>query len=407
MTELSTRKISRPMPREFAVDDVINVQNYLKRLDNESKIEKADFVPNTTGLYESLTELRSEEIGEEPPADEHSFDKSVNTLLSVWGVQNNMPGPAPATLTETINLFTKNTKLNDESPIEFQGGAENASGRFVHVITGRVMGKHRKPETQRYYLNPRADKMGQVVEELMGAALQADVPLYFKFTNLATGRPSKRTLERTDRVVIFASEGQTVFIEDLLSQITAKSPEAFTGRKIAGFGEVLTDGVTKSDGITAKQVEKFKGRSEGASFNELRARLIYDATIAVTRDLISLPETASVKIGGQTIREKFVSKMRKEINRPNPGTVTIKENGPELDQAIGLGLTPEKLLSSGKFSTGDTWVIDSAISKVARDVIPRIQPASLLLGYHHYIRQLAPKYGIDPNNLARNITMED
>lgn len=390
-----------PKPREFSVDDVVSVQRYLQELQDSSVTNNADYVPSKTGLYEKLTES-TDDTETEPSAAEHSFDKSISTLLSAWGERQGWGAGGPQSLTETQNLFTQNPKLNETSPIQFQGGAEHASGRFVHVATGRAMGKHREPATRRYYLNPTADKMGHVVERLTGAALQSEVPLYFKFVNVATGTPNRRTMERTDRIVIYASEAQTDFVEGVLSHVATETPEAFAGRTVSGFGETLADGIARADDVTVEQNEKFKGHSEGTSFNDLRSKLIYEATLDVTKDLVAFPEFASVKVGDQTVRQKFASELSKAISKRKAGTV-IGESDPELLRALELGLSSEQLKQSGQFSDGAVRAVEEAVAKTARDVLPRIQPDSLLRGYGHHIKRIAPKYGIDPDNLARNI----
>jgi hypothetical protein len=383
-----------PLPREFGVDDVVNVQNYMRHLHDEALTDNADYIPSQQSLYDTLTEAPTGTSEVEPLAAEHSFDKPVSTLLAAWGERNGVPGQAPQTLTETLDVFTKNPKFDEDSPIHFQGGAEYVTGRFVHVATGRAMGKHREQATRRYYLNPRADKMGHVVEQLTGAALQTETPLYFKFVNVATGKPDKRTLGRNDRVVIYASDNQTALVEDVLSRMVTDDPEAFAGRKIAGFGEVLADGITRADEVTLEQNERFKGHSEGTSFNDLRSKLIFEATMSVTKDLVSFPEYGSVKVGGQTIRQKFASELSKAISKRQAGTV-IKEDDPLLQEAVQLGLEPERLQASGKFSEGAVRAIQDSVGRVARDVLPHIQPDSLLRGYEHHIKELAPKYGIN------------
>lgn len=390
-----------PQPREFTANDVVNIQRYMQELQNSSVAEGADYVPSKAGLYDHLTEADTV-TEQEPQADEASFDKSVNSLLSVWGERNGLPPNGPKTLAETKDLFAQNPKLNETSPIHFQGGAEYVTGRFTHVITGRAMGKHREQTARRYYLNPRADKMGHVVEQLTGAALQSEIPLYFKFVDLATGKPDHRTLSRTDRIVIYASEDQTEFVAGLLGNVVEESPDAFSGRKVAGFGEVLADGITLADEVTDEQNRRFKGHGEGTSFNDLRSQLLYEATLDVTKDLVSIPEFAAVKVGDQTIRDVFASELSKAISKHKSGTV-IKADDPELSQALEVGLSADRLKESGKFSENAVRAIQDAVAKTARDVLPRIQPDSLLRGYQHHIKQLAPKYGINPDNLARNI----
>lgn len=320
----------------------------------------------------------------------------------MWGERMGLPPNAPKSLAYTKDVFKKNPILNDISPIHFQGGAEYVTGRFVHVITGRAMGKHPEPTAHRYYLKPRANEMGHVIERLIGAALQSEVPLYFKFVDVATSNPSHLTLSRTDRVVIYASESQTKFVEGLLGHIVKESPDAFSGRPVAGLGEMLADGVSVADEVTDEQNERFKGYSERLSFNGLRSQLLFEATLDVTRNLVCFPKYASVNVGNQTIREMFASKLSKAVGKYTPGTV-IKTDDPYLSHALETGLSTEQLEKSGKFSERAILAIQDAVAKTARDVLPRIDPDILLKGYQYHIKQLAPKYGIGPTNLARNI----
>lgn len=391
-----------PTPREFGVEDVVNVQRYLQRLHDKSAADGANYVPNPRGLYDELTEAGEGGHAQEPAAAESSFDKPVNALLTEWGRRQGIAAPAPRSLQETRDLFTANPGLNDKSPIHFQGGAEYETGRFVHVMTGRAMGKAREPIARRYYLNPRADKMGQVVEQLTGAALQNETPLYFKFVNVATGTPSRRTLERTDRVVVYASDQQTGLIEDLLAKMAADDPDAFAGRKVAGFGETLADGMTSADEVTAEQNDRFKGASEGTSANDLRSKMVFEATMQVTKDLISVPQYADVRVGDKTIRQTYASELSKAISKVAPNTV-VSENDPLLQEAMRLNFDPDQLKASGKFSDNAIRAISNSVATVARDVLPKLAPESLALGYDHHIKRLAPKYGVDPNNLAKNI----
>lgn len=396
--------IFEPIPREIGIEDVESIQECMQYIHDLSISDNADYVPSDGILYKALIESQAETIGTEPKVSEHSFDKTVSTLLAAWGEQNGLSGRPPQTLSETIDIFTKNYKLNEQSPIYFQGGAEYAtSGNFVHIITGRAMGnKPREDTTRRYYLNPRADKMGHVVEQLTEAALQTEIPLYFKFINFATGKPDKHTFTRNDRVVIYASDNQVALVEDVLKGIILDDSTVFSNRKIAGFGEILTEGISRTDAITTEQNEIFKGYSESISFNQLRSMLIFEVTMNVTKDLICIPAYGSHKIGDQTIRQKFASELSKEVSKRQSGII-IKDDDPLLQESIRLSLKTESLKASGKFSGGAISMIQNSVSRIARDVLPRIQSDSLLHGYQYYIKQLAPKYGIDPDNLAKNI----
>ncbi len=389
-----------PKPREFSTHDVVNVQMYLQRLHDKSIANNADYMPSKDGLYDALTEnpIRLES---EQGADEYDFDKTVNVLLSAWGELRGWKDGAPRSLVEAQDFFTKNPIVNDISPIHFQGGAEYASGRFVHVTTGRAMNMHREPATRRYYLNPTAEKMGYVVEQLTAVALQSRIPLYFKFVNVATGSPSRRTMERDDRVVIYASDAQVDFIESELSRIVTEIPEAFTGRSVSGFGEVLMDGIVRADDVTKEQNEKFKGYASGVSFNSLRSELVYKAMLDVTRDLIVFPEFASIKIDNQTIRQRFVRELSKAIGT-HGNNVAIGDTDPDLLCALNLGLSSEQLKQSGQFSDKAIRAIEDAVARTARDTLTSIRPDGLFMGFNRHIKRIAPKYGIDPDNLARN-----
>lgn len=395
-----------PLPRVLTVDDIMHVQKHFQDLQEESRAKHADFIPSAQNLYDILTE--GDDTPEtEPSADEHAFDKTINTLLEAWGERHGLPaGSAPKTLEEARQLFIDNPGLNTKTPIHFQGSADQISGRFVHVLTGRTIGKPRETATRRYYLNPSADHMGYVVEQLTGAALQAEVPLHFKFVNVATPTHDHRTLTRNDRIVIYASDKQADFVSPLLKNIADTIPEAFKGRTVAGFGEIVTDGITMSDEVSQEQNERFKGYSDGTSFNDLRTKLIYEATMDVTRDLISLPDFSSIKIGDHTISQLFLSRLNKQLGN-DKRDVSIQEDDPRFLYAIGTGLNLQQLKESGAYDSDALNAIERTIASVARDIIPAITPNSLLPGYQKHIKELSSKYGIDPYNLAKNIPLGD
>lgn len=116
------------------------------------------------------------------------------------------------------------------------------------------------------------------------------------------------------------------------------------------------------------------------------------------------PEFASVKVGDQTIRQMFANELSKAISEHKTGTV-IDENNPGLLRALELGLSGEQLTQSRQFGDKAVRAIEDAVARTARNVLPRIQPSSLLRGYNHHIKRIAPKYGIDPDNLAKNASI--
>ena len=391
--------LSAPHPREFTIDDVENLQGYLRGLNERSIRDKTSYVFNSNSLYVHLTEAQ-DTPSPEARAPEDSFDQTVHSLLSMWGERNKYGKGGPKTVTDTIRMFTDHPELNEVSPIHFQGGAEYVSARFVHVITGRTMGKPREKATQRYYLNPKADAMGYVVDQLAGGAVAQQVPLYFKFVNIATGNPNKRSLARTDRIVIYASDAQTEFVEGLLGTVTSSRPEAFEGRTVAGFGETLSDGVSRCDEVTEWQNQQFKGSSEGISFNSLRSNLLASVLMDVTRDIISDPAARRVHVDEKTIEQHFLDSLTATLQYEHPGT-RIEAGDPEIKMALSVKMAPNEL--KGVFGPNAIRSIDDAIAKTARQVLPRIESSHLLAGFQHHLQKTAPKFGIDPLNLARNI----
>ncbi|HJM04407.1 MAG TPA: T3SS effector HopA1 family protein [Candidatus Saccharimonadaceae bacterium] len=384
-------------PRTFTLEDVYNVQQYLADLKAESIKEGADFAPSSEGLYERLTERVDSGFEQEARAAEDSFDKSVHALFSEWATQKGIAESAPTSLLDIKKLFVQYPNLNEKSPIHFQGGAEFATSRFVHVKTGRAMGMAREETTTRYYLNPTADTMGRVVEQLTGAALEAKVPLYFKFVDVATENPDRRTLSRNDRVVIYASDAQREFVESTIQDIIRDVPDGLEGRTVAGFAEEIADGVARSSEVN-ESLNQQSGSRE--SFNSLRTKLIYEATIAVTRRVLSSEQNASIQVGSNTVRgtlAEAVSKELKKLNYPE-----IKEDDPTLLQAVALGLEPDKLVSAG-FSDKAANAVNKAVRTISKDILPAIPADILLKGYERQLDSLAPRYGINPHNLAENI----
>ena len=390
-------------PRQFDLGDVLKVQQVMRGLNEGSDRRGVSGIFGESAFYRKFTE-DSEVNSLESKASKDSFDKSVSTLLALWGEQKKILGEGLETLQEAKDMFTLNSRLNEYSPIHFQDGAEYASGRFVHILTGRTMGKSRESATKRYYLNPAADKVGLVVDQLTGAALQASVPLYFKFVDVATGMPDKRTMERTDRIDIYASDRQSEFVDSLISNIISLEPKAFAGRTVAGFGEILGEGVSRADEVTEEQNERFKGNSTGVSFNYLRCKLVHEATLSVVKDLISNSATSSILMGGKSIRQIFADSVSEGMTAHD---LRLSEDDPELNEEIKMGIPIDSSDEARGLGVDAREAVSDGVVRTARKILPHIDPESLMYGYDHYIHKIAPRYGIDPDNLAKNIPIVD
>ncbi len=293
-------------PREFTIGDTVDMQDYMRML----RESQPKCVPEHNSLYEHIIsgkERKRSKDEKELLADAHCFDGSISTLLSTWVRTYKIRGEPPKTLEVARQLFAVQPELNQQSPVHFQGGIEEPTpgGDFIHMKTGWAIKKPIEPIAWRYYLNPAANKVGRVVNILLNEALRTETPLYFKFVDVATPGQRPPQVTRSDRIIIYSSEEQTRYIEQLLEHIVNQEREAFAGREITGFSARLADGVSKSEEVSEEQNNAFRGYWEGISFNHLRAKLILETTMSITRNFITSPYYSSFKIRGKTPREKF------------------------------------------------------------------------------------------------------
>lgn len=392
-------------PREFTVGDTVDMQDYMRML----REFQPRCVPGHNSLYEYIIsgkEPKRAKDKKEPLADAHCFDESISTLLSTWGRTYRLRGEPPKTLEAARRLFAVQLELNQRSPVHFQGGIEEPEpgGSFIHMKTGWAIRKPIEPIAWRYYLNPAANKVGRVVNILVNRALHTGTPLYFKFVDVATPVKWQSQVTRSDRIVIYSSEKQTQYIEQLLEHIVNQEREAFAGREITGFSARLADGVSKSEEVSEEQNNAFKGYGGGISFNHLRAKLILETTMSITRNFITSPYYSSFKIRGKTAREKFYLETEEYIReRLNNAYYreSVNDMRSRMELAMSLGLSSNELEARG-YPEDMILYLGEIVENTARDILPFITPYSLLPHYHSELERIAPKYGIDPHNLAVN-----
>ncbi|MGI6371006.1 MAG: T3SS effector HopA1 family protein [Patescibacteria group bacterium] len=396
-------------PREFTIGDTVDMQDYMRML----RESQPKCVPEHNSLYEHIIsgkERKRSKDEKELLADAHCFDGSISTLLSTWVRTYKIRGEPPKTLEVARQLFAVQPELNQQSPVHFQGGIEEPTpgGDFIHMKTGWAIKKPIEPIAWRYYLNPAANKVGRVVNILLNEALRTETPLYFKFVDVATPGQWPPQVTRSDRIIIYSSEEQTRYIEQLLEHIVNQEREAFAGREITGFSARLADGVSKSEEVSEEQNNAFRGYWEGISFNHLRAKLILETTMSITRNFITSPYYSSFKIRGKTPREKFYLEageyIREHLNNASYRE-SVGDMRSRMEQAMSLGLSSKKL-EAGGYSKDTIHYLEAIVANTARDILPFITPDSLLPHYHSELKQIAPKYGIDPRNLAVNIPIE-
>ena len=120
----------------------------------------------------------------------------------------------------------------------------------------------------------------------------------------------------------------------------------------------------------------------------------------VTRDIISDPAARQVHVDEKTIEQHFLDSLTATLQYEHPGT-RINAEDPEIKIALSVKMAPNEL--KGVFGPNAIRSIDDAVAKTARQVLPRIESSHLLAGFQHHLQKTAPKFGIDPLNLARNI----
>lgn len=386
-------------PREFNIDDVCAVQAYLLSVKDGPNRAEGLKVPTEKELYSEFIGL-SNINEEERYADEGAYDAAISKLLTMWAKNREIMPKQPETLAEAIEVHRKFPQLDEFSPVSFDGKAGSSTIEYVHIDCGKALGVGRDDSELRYYLNPSSEYIGEVVDRIITRSLDEGVPLYFKFVNLSSGYPDMHTLYRGERIVIYASHKQSNFINGLIETLREEKPEAFSGRHTSGFGEEIGDGISRGDEVTANQSERFQGLKGSISFNKLRSKLIFVATMEVTKSLISSSLQLHQNVGGKSVSQIFSDNLKKafEFNGENDSV----PSSPEIEEALAQSFSTSEDENTHFSNYIDE--VELAIKLTAVELLPFLAPEELLERYKKVIRSKAPEFGIDPNNLAYNLS---
>lgn len=242
--------------------------------------------------------------------------------------------------------------------------------------------------------------MGDVVEALMDGSLSARVPLNFKFVNVAADLTTARMANRSDRIVIDPAEDQVPFVEGLLRQIHDANRDAFDGRAAGGFAQPIAEGIAASDRITDEQREAFPSDS----VNSLRAKMLLEATkYAASQAMLDSEFMASSYLGPTDLFAVAEKRLEDAYHRVFPHYAHTTPHG-TASKRLPILKTPYESLKH--LDAKEQSVADDVLLGFAKDIFPRMPTEIILPYYKSAVLDVAPKYGIDPDNLAKNIPIQ-
>ncbi len=310
--------------------------------------------------------------------------------------------PEPTSIEELRNLYKQHQELNDYSAISYQDGLGKDPGMnlsahirgtggainnpFLHFRSDRKSGyQHEKPQTEvRVYLNPPAEALPELAKLFTELADQEEVPYYFKLIDFSLQKPSQEDLVRSDRMLLYTNKETLPKILKLLNQIRGEHPQWFTDRTLPPLVAKAGEGIGVAEEPSKYQKSKFG--DAGTSFNTMRGKLLQAVWKAVMRDIIvQLPDIKPRQ--RRTIQQIF-----KDHFPPKEKIYA--------EQAIQGKLDRTKLNEDGQRA------LEDALLRTLVDIIPNINPESLLPGVKIHLQQKAKELGVDPNNLAFNLKGE-
>ena len=150
---------------------------------------------------------------------------------------------------------------------------------------------------------------------------------------------------------------------------------------------------------------------DGRSFNGVRAKLLEEVTHEVTRKVVTLYPGYEVK-ADETIKDLLLKKLegkREEfsaLRKQGHSEKSFPDFQPAqvLDAALKTGFDPEKMLAHEISSRVLKKVgLDKILQAVTPTILPSISPEWLLPRFQQELRSIAPRYRVNPEDLARNL----
>lgn len=394
------------LKRPYSVDDVKRFQLYLSFFDEECRKDNDDYLIN---FYKFLTNsYLNKTTGVDRIADipKEEYEDLELTLFNNWidgcsSISNNanvdddskkllqeiIKINKPKNIEELRNIFRISSLHNKYSPIFYQEGVGDKGelrSNFVHVRMGQ-----QDKNDYRIYLNPKVKYLPQTVKNLFG---RYHLPMYLKFIDYSFNREG---FNRCDRIIIYLDRKSLGEKLGVVAGILRDGSERFIGQDVPQFLIKIGDGAGFGQEITQWQKDNFGARS----FSHLRAMFIEDVWMSYMKAYLLWNKHA--------FRKNFDEQYRSYFNKK-------EQSGDVYDHNL-LDSFLDKIWSTSKNELGvkkvknikefEKFIIkfDFIVNFTMRKIIPRENAKSLVNTLQGFVKKLAPKYKINPDNLAYNL----
>jgi hypothetical protein len=408
--------------RPYGVQDIKNLQQALTRFEENRKSKNATFVFQESAFYEFLTSFQ--EHPEKLPAKDQvptaSYERLEVGIFNTWKenllknaevIIKKRPSLAPVidvlkkenpqTLNELRELYKAHPEVDQVSAVEYQEGiTDYVTSNFVHVNMARASGyAYEQPKTEmRIYTNPPAEAIPLLAEQLTLRAQQKNIPLYYKFTDYSFDMHG--TDQRLDKLIVYTSKEYAPQLVSLLKEIKEEKPEWFNGRELPTLVSKAEEGIGLAEDPSEYQEKNFSGTmNKGVSFSSVRAKMLCDAWKDTMKGIITVYKDWQPR-GGRTFKQLFDDQFRFTMKNLAVDSVTIEETLQKLGE-VNFDITKINPVLKKKFFNLESNIHD-ALFRTMQDIIPAINADSLLPFVEKQIKEKAPHYGVNPDNLALN-----
>lgn len=410
------------LKRPYGVEDVKKFQQALAEFEEMRKKENGEYVFDYNNFYRFLTSFNGKESQnmrdkEEIPVED--YEKLEIGIFQGWRqklLQNKekilqrrprlaevidilQQEAPPKSLDELRDLYRRHPLVNDMSAANYQEGIgeknEKRSG-FLHINMARFYAyAYEIPKTDmRIYLNPPMEAIPKLSIHLIGLAEKERIPLYFKIIDYSFQKFTPENANRLDKMLVYTNRENVPKLAKIIEELQERKPQWFQERELPNLVAPLGDGA----GIAAEpsDFQKQKFGERGKSFNSVRALFLREVWKDAIKDILIANKNIKPR-GGRTLQQIFNDQLKFSIKHLSLDNQTISGYIEELWQN---NFDTEKLNLSAKkvFETN----LDDALLRTMQDVIPNFTPDSLAIWVNKRIREKAPYFGINPDNVALN-----
>lgn len=301
------------------------------------------------------------------------------------------------------SLYARHPEINQSSALVYQDGQKYSGSGFLHFDLPRLTayGIKRSPETKyRLYLNPSSSALPALADKFVKKALERQLPLKFKIIDFSDPKTDRDCLHRKDNFIIYLAEEELQGALDILEEIRAEKPAAFSSDHQPSFTMKVSGGIYLGEHPDEYQRAVIANGDGKTSFTEVRANFLHSLWMETTGNLIMRNPDLKIDTpnGSRSLKEILLDELKDQLD----SHFKSRKND--------IGKWMERFSKSGNIKHtmhGNESDKDGFVDAFAKSmevcmwkVLPHVEPAVL----ERIVRVLVPKYskkfGINPQNMA-------